>query len=145
MKILINTCFGGFGLSEIALKEYRKLKGIQESDSYNIDRSDPILIQVVETLGRKVCADRFASLAIVEIPDNVEWEISEYDGMEQVDEKHRHWREDCGSGVKDEVDADSIRIIGDNGKFTPEYIELTERMTKGLIDKYGSESYSLFL
>lgn len=33
----------------------------------------------------------FASLKIVEIPDDVEWEICEYDGLEWVAEKHRKW------------------------------------------------------
>jgi len=28
-KIVYNTCFGGFGLSNLALKEYAKLKGIE--------------------------------------------------------------------------------------------------------------------
>jgi hypothetical protein len=27
----------------------------------------------------------------VEIPDNVEWEIMEYDGTEYIAEKHRKW------------------------------------------------------
>jgi len=30
-------------------------------------------------------------LKIVDIPDGVEWEIEEYDGMEWVAEKHRTW------------------------------------------------------
>jgi hypothetical protein len=29
---------------------------------------------------------------VVEIPDGVEWEIAEYDGLEWVAEKHRTWR-----------------------------------------------------
>jgi hypothetical protein len=31
-------------------------------------------------------------LAIVEIPDDVQWIIEENDGMEWVAEKHRTWR-----------------------------------------------------
>jgi len=29
MKIVINKCYGGFGLSDLAMKEYAKLKGIK--------------------------------------------------------------------------------------------------------------------
>ena len=68
------------------------------NDEYNahvlsnryIERNNPILIQVVEELGEKAngyCAE----LNIVEIPDDVEWEIEEYDGLEHVSEKHRTW------------------------------------------------------
>lgn len=54
------------------------------------DRTDNVLIQVIEEFG-KDANGRFAVLAVIEIPDNVEWEISEYDGIEWVAEKHRTW------------------------------------------------------
>ncbi len=31
-------------------------------------------------------------MQIVEIPDDVDWEVMEYDGMEHIAEKHRTWR-----------------------------------------------------
>jgi hypothetical protein len=34
---------------------------------------------------------RYAQLKVIEIPENVDWEIGEYDGMEWVAEKHRRW------------------------------------------------------
>ena len=34
---------------------------------------------------------RFAEIQIIEIPDDVEWEIDEYDGVETVREKNRSW------------------------------------------------------
>lgn len=57
----------------------------------DLDRSDPILIQVVEQLGEKANG-KYSSLKIVEIPDGVEYEIDEYDGSESIHEKHRSWR-----------------------------------------------------
>ena len=53
-------------------------------------RDDPILIQVVEELG-ETANGRCASLKIIEIPDDVEWTIGEYDGQEWIAEKHRTW------------------------------------------------------
>ena len=50
-----------------------------------------LLVEVVEKLGSAANGSH-ASLKIVEIPENVEWEIDEYDGMEHVAEKHRTWR-----------------------------------------------------
>jgi hypothetical protein len=32
-----------------------------------------------------------AELEVVEIPDDVEWIIVDYDGMEHIAEKHRTW------------------------------------------------------
>jgi hypothetical protein len=142
-KIVINVCFGGFGLSHEAVMEYAKIKGIKlyafvdkkdenrircsdrfepytnkikketkthlcvhyatkplknekyDNDSYfstsDIERNDPALIKAVEKLKKKAngcCAE----LKIVEIPDNIKWEIDEYDGNESVEEVHDSWR-----------------------------------------------------
>ena len=55
-----------------------------------IPRDDTDLIEVVELLKEKANG-ACASLSIVKIPDGIEWEISEYDGLETVEEKHRSW------------------------------------------------------
>jgi len=89
MKIVINACFGGFGLSDEAFELYLKKKGMERIDN-DIPRDDLDLIKVVEELGDKAngcCAE----LKIVEIPDNIKWEINEYDGSETIDECHRSW------------------------------------------------------
>lgn len=57
---------------------------------HNIKRDDKVLIQVVEELGREANGSH-AKLKIVEIPDDVEWQIEEYDGSEHIAEKHRTW------------------------------------------------------
>jgi hypothetical protein len=59
--------------------------------THDIDRHDPDLIKVVETLGTEANG-RCAELSIVEIPDDVEYVIEEYDGNEHIAEKHRTWR-----------------------------------------------------
>lgn len=46
-------------------------------------REDETLIEVVEELGQKA-SGRFGNLQIVEIPDNVFYQINEYDGLETI-------------------------------------------------------------
>ena len=53
-------------------------------------RMDPILIEVIEELGTRANG-RFANLKIVEVPDDVKWEIDDYDGMETIREISREW------------------------------------------------------
>jgi hypothetical protein len=57
---------------------------------YDIERNDQYLVRVVEELGDDVNG-RFSELKVVDIPDDVEWQIDEYDGLEWVAEKHRIW------------------------------------------------------
>jgi hypothetical protein len=93
MKIVINKCHGGFSISEEAEEIYRTKKGITDDESWwcrMIPRDDPILVEIVESMGEKSFGS-FAELKVVEIPDNVEWQIDEYDGAEWVAEKHRTW------------------------------------------------------
>lgn len=145
MKVIINKCYGGFGISPKALlelikrgagcvekltlykfycgntkredcKEYIEkqkssfLPFIEGYDSHHMftalqkdgyiyhleskyesdTRTDPILIQVVEELGEEANSP-YAELKIVEIPDDIDWEIDEYDGRESISEAHRSW------------------------------------------------------
>jgi len=147
-RIVINSCYGGFGLSYEAVMYYAKLKGVKlyayvekwTDDLYahkpyniydetvipfekrkskgktppliyyatkeglknrnelgkylrnenDIKRDDPALVKTVEDLGERANT-KYSELKVVEIPDDVDWEITEYDGLEQVEEKHRVW------------------------------------------------------
>lgn len=141
MKIVINKCYGGFGLSAAAITAYLKLIGkepffykedydkkvyfkVSESEynhycvvltkdygktisnknnmawntfnadhfSYNdIPRNDKNLIAAIEAVGEHVASANLAKLKIVELPDDVKWEIDDYDGIEAVHELHRSW------------------------------------------------------
>ena len=91
-RIVINNCYGGFGLSERAQREYLKLAGVEQdyySDS-SIARDDPYLVKIVRELGMAANGPH-ANLKIVEVPGDVEWDIAEYDGVEWVAERHRTW------------------------------------------------------
>lgn len=92
MKIVINKKFGGFGLSDEAVRYYAELQGIDPMyvETWEILRDDPFLVTTVEALG-PAANGAHAKLKIVEIPDGVDWEIMEYDGMESIHEKHRSW------------------------------------------------------
>lgn len=91
MKIVINACCGGFGLSEAAFDAFRKAAPDHPGDhAWEIPRDHPALVAVVEQMGD--AADGWcAELKVVEIPDGVEWKIEEYDGRESIHEKHRSW------------------------------------------------------
>lgn len=112
-KIVINSDYGGFGLSEDALREYGRraeldlveegpdrhgfthfYRGSISEGNYFSDRDilrdDPILVAVVEEMGEKSWS-RYSNLKVVEIPDGVNWYIEEYDGREWVAERHRTW------------------------------------------------------
>ena len=120
-KVVINACHGGFGLSRAGVECYAKHKGLTiypearegmfaalseptywlvppaerlhklaELYPRDIDRDDPALVATVEELG-DAANGRCAALRVVEIPDDADWEISEYDGSEWVAEKHRTW------------------------------------------------------
>lgn len=71
-------------------QEYNRLWREQNFYDRELARNDPILIQVVEELGAEANG-RHAALKIVNVPDDIEWEIEEYDGSEWVAEKHRTW------------------------------------------------------
>lgn len=140
MKVVINTRYGGYGLSVEAMKLYAKKANkplfgyvedwsndwrppeersiMRESDENHWlvywlaedigdsptheqinaakwfegpgERHDPILVEVVEELGERANGDH-ASLKVVEIPDDVDYVIEEYDGTEWISEVHRTW------------------------------------------------------
>jgi len=87
-KIVYNACYGGFGLSEKAINRYWEIKGAPVPDDFSAydlegDRSDPVLVQVVEELGEEV--NSWASkLVIRELPAGTLYRIDEYDGFESV-------------------------------------------------------------
>jgi len=80
--------------SEKWYKEDGNYKRINAKDwyfsAYSIERTDEILIQVIEELGKEANGD-WAELQIVEIPDGTQWEIDDYDGIESIDEVHNSW------------------------------------------------------
>ena len=125
MKVVVNSCYGGFGLSKEAILELYKrgskaVKAVDPEKYYGTKdwkarheastwteavlfdgkilndnsadefRSDPVLVAVVEEMADKANGN-CARLRITEVPDDVKWEIEEYDGKEWVSEVHQTW------------------------------------------------------
>lgn len=97
-KVVVNTCYGGFSLSNEAIQylynkyniEYDKYEWGRNERLYlldEIERHDPRLIDVVETLGEKANGE-CARLEIKEIYSYV-YRISEYDGLESIETPDR--------------------------------------------------------
>jgi len=111
-RIVINKSYEQFYVSHKAFLRLRELgqqEALQESDrgaywpnaasprepSLNqcgrlIPRDDEKLVRVVEEL-RTEANGHCAELKVVSIPDDVQWEIRETDGVEHVSEVHRRW------------------------------------------------------
>ena len=109
-KIVYNSCYGGFSLSDKAMQRYCEIKGIkvypenwagltlywlsepsgdkvkddwrETFNSRDIPRHDPVLVQIVEELGKEA-SGRCAELRIFETESN-QYMIEEYDGNETV-------------------------------------------------------------
>jgi hypothetical protein len=88
-KIVINTRYGGFSISDQAIDYIASITGRKPS-RFEPLRDDPALVEAVTVLG-EAANGVFAALQVVEIPDDVEWQIEEYDGLEWVAEKHQTW------------------------------------------------------
>jgi hypothetical protein len=65
--------------------------GYTDDDHEGYSRASPHLVAAVEALGTEAASGSCARLKVVEIPDNIEWSIGEYDGFEHVAESHRTW------------------------------------------------------
>lgn len=93
-KVVINKCYGGFGLSEEAMRLYKQKANLSEDNNiydYELERDDPFLVEVVEELGEDANTP-WSYLKVIELPENLEYYIEEYDGAEHIAERHRTWK-----------------------------------------------------
>lgn len=80
MKIIINGCYGGFGVAG-PLEEWEQRERRAGEDS----RTSPEAIAILEKYGSAACSGPHAKLEIVDIPDEAtDWEIDDYDGAESI-------------------------------------------------------------
>lgn len=105
-KIVINCCYGGFSLSDEAIRMFLNRKNIQFEEHedrfgvsfnepgkedwslyetiHNVKRFDADLAYVVETLGERANGG-YAKLTVEEIPTGTFYRINEYDGFESIE------------------------------------------------------------
>lgn len=115
MKIVLNKCHGGFGVSTEVFKYLIEKKNwvvgengkICESDAlgeryyFNYDmgcsdlefRSNPDLIEAIEHIGVDKASGAYSKLEIIYVPDwkEIELEITDYSGMEKLQEVSKCW------------------------------------------------------
>ncbi len=90
-KLYTREKYGFTEFYRIPLKEYEKLIENNDVDGANaayfavsdLERTDPILVQVVEELGERANGD-YAKLRIEELSAGTLYRIDEYDGLESV-------------------------------------------------------------
>ena len=79
MKIILYGTFGGFHLSDEMVDLYEEKTGIVlDNYSYDYDRTDPILIQVIKE------NDPEDNFRVWDIPKGTEYIIDQYDGKESL-------------------------------------------------------------
>lgn len=92
LQIMINTCHGGFGFSELAKSEYKKRKGCATVSCWEISRTDPVMIQIVREIGAFANGPH-SNIKLEELDDKYanHYVIKEYDGSEWIETKYdRH-------------------------------------------------------
>lgn len=84
IEVMYNDCYGGFRFSKLALDEYNK-NCIFESNGFDIDRNDPIMIGLCKQLGPAVNGPH-TKIKIQMIPKIYQhyYDIDEYDGKETI-------------------------------------------------------------
>lgn len=84
-KIVVNNLYGSsFGLTKEMMDYIGYVPKCEWDGHEDISRTDPKLIEYLEKFGDD-------QLKIVEIPDDVDWEIESDECLEFVAEKHRVW------------------------------------------------------
>jgi len=100
MRVVLNKCHGGFEISE-RCAEFLRVHGWDVTANevnyeYDLDdqkylRTHPMLIRAIEELGKSAWNEDVSDLKIIEVPNEVNWHIEDYDGEEWVAEDHRTW------------------------------------------------------
>jgi hypothetical protein len=86
-EIMLNVCYGGFGLSNEAMEEYRRrCPGKDDVEDDSIDRHDSVMVNIVKEIGTRSAGAAFAEIRLVSIPSQYVkyYSINEYDGNESV-------------------------------------------------------------
>jgi len=106
IAVLLNSRYGGFGISEEASDEYLRRGGEHLEDREKL-RYDPILHEIFSEIGSKRCSGYCANLKIYHI-NKIYQEyilITEYDGVESYEINYDAFeRDELKRKIKDIVD-----------------------------------------
>ena len=101
VPVMVNRCYGGFGLSEAAMDEYRRRRPLAEDVVYyDIERDDPLMVQIVRELGARANGPH-AQIELERIPAVYarHYSIHEYDGLEHVVLHRNAYRVDTARAI----------------------------------------------
>ena len=94
MKIVINSCYGGFDLTPderiLIASKAPELLVDGRLDIHLIPRHHPALVEAVERFAEEP-HDPYAELEVIEVPDGIEYDILDNDGIETVYEIGHAW------------------------------------------------------
>jgi hypothetical protein len=98
IEVVINSCYGGFQVSDYVLEELRvkesylnnKVLGIDDPLNPFAYRASPDLIAAIKSLG-DAANTAISRLKIIGIPCTVNWTIEGREGLEQIREISRVW------------------------------------------------------
>lgn len=122
IPVVVNRCYGGYGLSEKAVEELRKRTKNESITSYSFDvcirdeengycRHSPVLVEVVKELGTEADG-KFSKLTIRYIEEKYKnhYTIEEYDGMEGICINYSQYKIDKIKEILKYETDDSIKI-----------------------------------
>jgi hypothetical protein len=116
IELLYNGCYGGWGISTEAYNLYN-LKMLEKDSSFepldkqykcsfenNIERHNPILVQIYHEIGKKM-NDTYSKICVKTIPKKYEnyYIITEYDGIESVVINHIQYEYDTFKSTLKEI------------------------------------------
>jgi hypothetical protein len=97
-KVVYNACYGGYGISEKGA-EWLLANGASPEAVYihrydhgnyivcDLERHDPLLVSMVETLGAAANGDH--AKLVIRVLSQPLYRVNEYDGSESVEEPHQ--------------------------------------------------------
>ena len=106
IEVLYNDAYGGYGLSDKAMKIFEERKTNEDSED---DRSTPLILGIFHELGVEF-SNKFCEVKSMKISKKYEgfYNISEYDGKETVEIDYPHY--ELVSILLDDTMTDSEKI-----------------------------------
>ena len=81
MTFILNKCYGGWSISDFAMKQLGLDSNYPDMDEVDEKK----LAELINEYGSEKCSGHSAKLKVIEIPDNAtDWDIEDYDGIERI-------------------------------------------------------------